>query len=113
MKKDWRGYLWQGRFVSYPMDDRYLFEAVRYVELNPVRAGLCPHPSDYRWSSARQRVNHGEAAGDFKVEPFSLVDDWETYWQEGLLKHEAIQQFDDNEFSARPMGLVQGTVGTQ
>jgi putative transposase len=36
----WRGYLWQGRFASFPLDDRHLFAAVRYVELNPGRAGL-------------------------------------------------------------------------
>ncbi|MDR3448788.1 MAG: transposase [Alphaproteobacteria bacterium] len=107
MKKGWRGYLWQGRFGSYPMDEAYLYEAVRYVELNPVRAGLCQHPGDYRWSSARQRV--GKITGDFKVAPSLPVDDWESYWQDGLLKYEVIKQFDDNELSFKPLG----TLGTQ
>ncbi len=106
MKKDWRGYLWQGRFGSYPMDERYLYEAVRYVELNPVRAGLCKHPCDYRWSSARQRIKHPEATNDFKVEPCFSLDDWESYWHNGLLRHDMIKQFDENELSLRPLGSI-------
>ena len=39
-REGWRGHLWQGRFASYPMDVKYLMMAVRYIELNPVRAKL-------------------------------------------------------------------------
>ena len=46
------GRLWQGRFFSCAMDDQHLWSAVRYVERNPVRAGLVEHAEDYRWSSA-------------------------------------------------------------
>ena len=52
----WTGYLWQGRFASYPMDDAHLMTAVRYVELNPVRARLVAHAEDWRWSSAKAHV---------------------------------------------------------
>ena len=38
--KGWRGYLWQGRFSSYPMDETCLLAAARQIEFNPVRAGL-------------------------------------------------------------------------
>jgi len=51
-----RGYLWQGRFSSYPMDDEYLLSAVRSVELNPVRAGLVERAWRYPWSSAGAHV---------------------------------------------------------
>jgi putative transposase len=37
---DWSGFLWQGRFASYPMDDAHLLAAIRYVELSPVKAKL-------------------------------------------------------------------------
>jgi putative transposase len=47
-----RGHLWQGRFKSAPMDDRYLWTALRYVELNPVRAGMVERAEDWPWSSA-------------------------------------------------------------
>ena len=39
-REKWRGYLWQGRFASFVMDEPYLLAAARYIELNPVRAGL-------------------------------------------------------------------------
>ena len=39
-REGWRGYLWQGRFASFPMDESYLLACSRYVELNPVRAKI-------------------------------------------------------------------------
>ncbi len=48
----WSGHVWQGRFFSSPLDDAYLWTAIRYVECNPVRAGLVTCAQDYRWSSA-------------------------------------------------------------
>jgi len=50
------GHLWQGRFFSSPLDEVHLYAAVRYVENNPVRAGIVSRPHEYRWSSARSRV---------------------------------------------------------
>ena len=46
------GTLWEGRFKAALVDsDRYLLTCYRYIELNPVRAGIVAHPLDYRWSS--------------------------------------------------------------
>ena len=39
-REKWRGHLWQRRFASFPMDEKYLLAAARYLELNPVRAVL-------------------------------------------------------------------------
>jgi putative transposase len=47
------GRLWQGRFYSTPLDDQHLWTALRYVELNPERAGLVSYAEQYAWSSAR------------------------------------------------------------
>ena len=105
MKKNWRGYLWQGRFGSYPLGETYFYEAVRYIELNPVRAGLCRYPCDYRWSSARQRMGKPESKGDFKVAPSLSIDNWDSYWQDGLQKYEMIKCFEDNELSLCPLGI--------
>jgi len=49
---DWAGHLWQGRYFSAALDDAHLWNAVRYVERNPVRAGLVERAEDYLWSSA-------------------------------------------------------------
>ena len=51
--RGWNGHLWQGRFFSSPLDERYLWAAIRYVERNPVRAALVKAAENYEWSSAR------------------------------------------------------------
>ncbi len=56
-RKKWRGYLWQGRFASFPMDDIYMFRAARYIEMNPVRAGIVDYPEEYLWSSAKAHLS--------------------------------------------------------
>lgn len=53
---DWKGHLWQERFRSFVMDEPHLEMAVRYIELNPVRAGLCEDPAAWPWSSARAHL---------------------------------------------------------
>ena len=46
------GTLWEGRFKSCLVQDQsYLFHLYRYIELNPVRAGMVDDPADYSWSS--------------------------------------------------------------
>jgi len=50
------GHLWQGRFFSCVLDERHTYAAIRYVEMNPVRGGLCGRPEDYPWSSARAHM---------------------------------------------------------
>lgn len=52
----WTGYLWQGRFASFAMDETYLRTCARYVGLNPVRAGLVGRAIDWPWSSVRAHV---------------------------------------------------------
>ena len=51
-----RGHLWQGRFFSCVLDDAHWATALRYVEMNPVRARLAATAPDYRWSSARAHL---------------------------------------------------------
>ncbi len=51
-KYDVVGHAWQGRFKSFPMDESYCRNAIRYIERNPVRAGLVKRAEDYLWSSA-------------------------------------------------------------
>lgn len=63
--KRWKsaGRLWQGRFVSQVVQkEKYLFECGRYIERNPMRAGLVMHPWDYRWSSCQSYVKNKDDA---------------------------------------------------
>lgn len=49
----WGGHLWADRFYSTPLDESHLWTAIKYVELNPVRAGLVHLGEEWLWSSAR------------------------------------------------------------
>ncbi len=51
------GTLWESRYKSSVVDaDQYLLACVRYIELNPVRAGMVAEPCKYAWSSFRARI---------------------------------------------------------
>jgi len=50
------GHLWQNRFFSCVLDERHQWEALRYVERNPVRAGMVRCAADWPWSSARAHL---------------------------------------------------------
>lgn len=52
-RQKWTGHQWQGRFLSFPRDETYLLAAMKYIEMNPVRARLAPAPYAWPWSSAR------------------------------------------------------------
>jgi len=46
------GHLWQNRFYSCPLESAHLWNALRYVERNPVRARMTARPEEFQWSSA-------------------------------------------------------------
>ncbi|MCF5548882.1 transposase [Pseudomonas salomonii] len=57
------GTLWEGRFRScLVQQDNYVLACYRYIEMNPVRAGMVIHPGDYRWTSYRANAQ-GELSG--------------------------------------------------
>lgn len=56
VRGNWRGHLFDRRFASVAMDENHLIAAVRYVALNPVRAGLVARPEDWPWSSVRAHL---------------------------------------------------------
>ena len=78
--EDVRGYLFQGRFGSRVLDERHLLAAVRYVELNPVTAGMVREAGNYPWSSARFHL--GINTRDALVKDknlMGLIDNWGEY----------------------------------
>lgn len=69
------GTLWEGRHKASLIDaERYLLTCYRYIELNPVRAGMVAHPGDYPWS----RYRHHRAG---RIS--SLIDDHEVFLRLG------------------------------
>ena len=101
-RKGWRGYLWQGRFASFPMDEQYLYAAVRYIELNPVRAGIVENPLEYEWSSARA---HAQGEQDILLTQTEVLDTskWEEFLQ-GEISEEEYEAIRKHENTGRPLG---------
>ena len=50
--RGWSGNLWQQRYFSCALDNTHLYNAIKYVEQNPIRAGIVGRAEDYLWSSA-------------------------------------------------------------
>lgn len=99
----WEGHLWQSRFFSCPLDEEHLMATVRYVELNPVRAGLCADPREWRWSSAHAHFR-GEDDVLVDVSPMlERVSSWGTYLNENS-SVEIIETIRENVVSGRPAG---------
>lgn len=100
---EWSGHLWQGRFASVAMDHAHLLAAAKYVELNPVRAGLCENADDWRWSSARTHL-YGEPDGLVSASPLKdEVGNWRAFLAEGLADA-ALERLRTHELSSLPLG---------
>lgn len=82
-RNDCTGHLWAGRYFSCPLDDAHLWEAVRYVERNAVRAGLAKTAEEYDWSSAPA---HCGLRPDPVLSPdlplLESIDDWSEWLQD-------------------------------
>ena len=78
-----RGYLFQGRFYSCPLDEQHFWATVKYyIERNPVRAGLVKEAWDYEWSSARYHVGHRKKDSLVTdVEMLGGIADWKEFLQ--------------------------------
>jgi putative transposase len=86
-----------------PVDERYLLAATRYVELNPVRAGMVADPEAYPWSSA---AAHIAGTGDalVKVKPLlEMVGNWRDFLLSGISVEE-LDRIRRHERTGRPLG---------
>jgi putative transposase len=84
LRERWRGYLWQGRFASCPVDAEHGLAAARYIELNPVRAGLAPTAAAWPWSSATAHLT-GRGDGLTEIAALGIPPaDWDAFLAGGL-----------------------------
>ena len=67
--------VWLKDFSSIdPWSARFVRQKLNYIHLNPVRAGLCKHPADWKWSSYRAYLPHEPGSVPIEV-------DWQGYWK--------------------------------
>ncbi len=105
-RKGWRGHLWQGRFSSFVMEESYLLACTRYIERNPVAAGLVKKPDEWPWSSVLAHI-HGK--DDILVNTAPLTRMVKQEWDEFLSEQsdtEEIEVFRKHERTGRPLGDI-------
>jgi putative transposase len=103
------GHVWQGRFYSCPLDETHLWRALRYVELNPVRAAMVTTAEQWRWSSAAAHCGSGVAQTLLEMERWRKR--WTmAEWREHLAAGEsptdmtALRQY---AHTGRPLGSAE------
>lgn len=81
-REKWTGHLWEGRFKSFLLDPGYVYKAVRYVEMNPVRAKIVERAEEYKWSSAKNHIKgwKNPLLSDFYL--LKEIKDWRAYLNE-------------------------------
>ena len=102
LREGWRGYLWEGRFKSYPLSEAHLYAAMRYIERNPVRAGIVAKAWDYPWSSAKAHVSRQN--DPLLEESFvtSEIKDWKGFLSREDAQDARLMKMHAN--SGRPLG---------
>lgn len=103
-REGWRGHLWQGRFSSFIMEEKYLLSCTRYVELNPVRAGLVKKAEDWPWGSAGPHVR-GKDGILVKTKPLQEIVNkpWKKFLDFDVQAQE-IELLRKHERTGRPLG---------
>ena len=100
------GHLWQNRFYSCMLDEEHFWQALLYVEQNPVRAGLVKKPWEYAWSSAAAHCGLTPDDGLLDLDTWrELIDD--TRWLEKLTQPQqdtVIEALRQNTRIGRPLG---------
>ena len=98
------GHLWQNRYYSCVVGRDRVTSVMKYVELNPVRAGLVREAGDYAWSSALMHLGGSDALGLLDGEAwtaYASTEDWTEILQRGAEDSAAIR---DATYSGRPLG---------
>lgn len=100
------GHLWQNRFYSCPMDEHHLWTAMRYVEMNPVRAGLAARPEEWEWSSAAAHLGGSDSRHLLDM-GFWKESGGSGRWRELLEENEQEQELNELRratYAGKPLG---------
>lgn len=102
-RKGWRGFLWQGRFASFPTDDNHVLACAKFVEWSPVLKKVAKRPRDWSWSSARAHLS-GRDDAVVRAKPLlERADNWRTFLGKPLSDEER-ETIRAHESTGRPLG---------
>lgn len=102
------GHLWQNRFFSCPVQFDRIWEVLAYVELNPVRARLVEHPSQWPWSSAQAHLSGLDKSGVLQMDLWQQHFDG-TSWAKFLESARSRRQVVDSIRAATSAGRFWGS----
>ena len=100
------GHLWQGRFYSCALDQRHFWLAMKYIELNPVRAGACRKPWQYPFSSSAVHVDPKGRSDVLNLSHWYdmiTAEHWRSELADGLSDSQ-LGQLRLNTHTGRPLG---------
>jgi putative transposase len=98
------GHLWQGRFSSVAMDEAHFVSALRYVALNPVRAGLVERAEDWRWSSTRALIDGADDGFVIVAPALNRVSNFATFLGQDFDEQMTYSALRKAEAVGRPVG---------
>ncbi|MFH1504709.1 MAG: transposase [Candidatus Omnitrophota bacterium] len=104
-KSNLTGHLWQGRFYSCVLDDNHLYAVARYIENNPVRAGLVKKAWNWKWSSAKEHIlKEGRGILSLiEISKFMEADNWRSYLSQKE-DEKIVNNIRKNTLTGRPLG---------
>jgi putative transposase len=103
------GHVWQGRYYSCPLDEAHVWEALRYTELNPVRAGLVAESASWLWSSAAVHCAAEPDSGWLALELWQSrwnSDSWRAFL-EVKESESALAAIRTSTHTGRPLGTAE------
>ncbi|MFH1675749.1 MAG: transposase [bacterium] len=106
-RREWTGHLWANRYYSTPLDEGHTMACIKYVELNPVHAGLVSRAEDYPWSSARAHaygIPDPLLSSEDEILKAYGIDDWSAWLSMEPEDDEKISRIRRNTNTGWPTG---------
>jgi putative transposase len=104
------GHVWQARYFSCPLDDAHLWQAMAYVERNPVRAHLVDLPEIFPWSSAPARLGKADASALLDLSEWQAQytrEQWKRALQSSINEEAFGRRLQESSRRGRPLGEPQ------
>jgi len=106
-RRDSCGHLWQARFYSCPLERDHVWTAARYIEVNPVHAGMVDDAERWPWSSAQAHIAGRDTSGLLELEPWAAEYDnarWLDVLRTGVDDDAWRQRLASATLTGRPLG---------